>query len=86
MKLTAITTTVALLAFPAFAGQSIVYPQCELVDMGGYYNLAPAGCSRVSRQNEKDNAPVFDFSPFARATGLSGDIKDLPDRFEDWRQ
>ena len=37
------------------AVMSSVYPACELVDRGGYFNLAPAGCARLNRANARDS-------------------------------
>ena len=54
------TIAFALMASVAFAEKSRVYPNCELVDKGGYYNLAPAGCSRVNWSNERDDSPTFE--------------------------
>ena len=56
-----ITTAIAIttLGTAALAEKSRVYPQCELVDKGGYFNLAPAGCSRVNWSDERDDSPTF---------------------------
>ena len=56
-----ITTAIAIttLGTAALAEKSRVYPQCELVDKGGYFNLAPPGCSRVNWSDERDDSPTF---------------------------